>query len=78
MKVGRKGANAALANAGTIPGAIHVPELAAAAREALESRIGQAVTGGCINAGRFSMDVLLDRLNLGDLVDIASDSSCLP
>ena len=43
-----------------------------------QSRIGQAVTGGCINAGRFSMDVLLDRLNLGDLVDIASDSSCLP
>ena len=43
-----------------------------------QSRIGQAVTGGCINAGRFTMDVLLDRLNLGDQVDIASDSTCLP
>lgn len=43
-----------------------------------QSRIGQAVTGGCINAGRFTMDVLLDRLNLGDRVDIASNNSCLP
>ena len=43
-----------------------------------QSRIGQAVTGGCINAGRFTMEVLLDRLNLGDQVDIASDSPCLP
>ena len=43
-----------------------------------QSRIGQAVTGGCINVGRFTMDVLLDRLNLGDQVDIASDSTCLP
>ena len=43
-----------------------------------QSRIGQAVTGGCINAGRFTMEVLLDRLNLGDQVDIASDSTCLP
>ena len=43
-----------------------------------QSRIGQAVTGGCINAGRFTMEVLLDQLNLGDQVDIASDSTCLP
>ena len=42
------------------------------------SRIGQAVTGGCINAGRFTMEVLLDRVNLGDLVEISSDSPCLP
>ena len=42
------------------------------------SRIGQAVTGGCINAGQFTMEVLLDRVKLGDLVEISSDSPCLP
>ena len=36
------------------------------------------MTGGCINAGRFTMEVLLDRVNLGDLVEISSDSPCLP
>ena len=42
------------------------------------SRIGKAVTGGCINAGRFTMEALLDRVQLGDQVEISSDSPCLP
>lgn len=43
-----------------------------------QNRIGQAVTGGCINAGRFTMDVLVERLKLGDQVEIASNTPCLP
>ena len=42
-----------------------------------QNRIGQAVTGGCINAGRFTMDVLVERLKLGDQVEIASNTPCL-
>ena len=42
-----------------------------------QNRIGQAVTGGCINAGRFTMDVLVERLKLGDLVEIASNTPCV-
>ena len=42
------------------------------------SRIGKAVTGGCINAGRFTMEALLDRVQLGDQVEISSESPCLP
>ena len=43
-----------------------------------ESRIGKAVTGGCINAGKLIMGVLLDTVELGDEVVISSDSPCLP
>ena len=43
-----------------------------------ESRIGKAVTGGCINAGKLTLGVLLDTLELGDEVVISSDSPCLP
>ena len=43
-----------------------------------ESRIGNAVTGGCINAGKLTMGVLLDTVELGDEVVISSDSPCLP
>ena len=43
-----------------------------------ESRIGKAVTGGCINAGQLTMGVLLDTVELGDEVVISSDSPCLP
>ena len=43
-----------------------------------ETRIGQAVTGGCINAGQLTMGVLLDTVELGDEVVISSDSPCLP
>ncbi len=43
-----------------------------------ETRIGQAVTGGCINAGQLTMGVLLDTVELGDEVVISSESPCLP
>ena len=43
-----------------------------------ESRIGKAVTGGCINVGKLTMGVLLDTMELGDEVVISSDSPCLP
>jgi hypothetical protein len=43
-----------------------------------ESRIGKAVTGGCINAGKFTMGVLLETMELGDEVVISSESPCLP
>ena len=43
-----------------------------------ETRIGKAVTGGCINAGQLTMGVLLDSVELGDAVVISSDSPCLP
>ena len=43
-----------------------------------ESRIGKAVTGGCINVVKLTMGVLLDTVELGDEVVISSDSPCLP
>ena len=43
-----------------------------------ESRIGKVVTGGCINAGKLAMGVLLDTVELGDEVVISSESPCLP
>ena len=43
-----------------------------------ETRVGKAVTGGCINAGQLTMGVLLDTVELGDEVVISSDSTCLP
>ena len=43
-----------------------------------ETRIGKAVTGGCINTGELTMGVLLDTVELGDEVVISSDSPCLP
>ena len=43
-----------------------------------ETRIGKAVTGGCINTGELTMGVLLDTVELGDEVVISSDSACLP
>lgn len=43
-----------------------------------ESRIGKAVTGGCINVGKLTMGVLLYTVELGDEVVISSDSPCLP
>ena len=43
-----------------------------------ETRIGKALTGGCINAGNLTMGVLLDTVELGDEVVISSDSPCLP
>ena len=43
-----------------------------------ETRIGKAVTGGCINAGQLTMGVLLDTVELGDEVVISSESPCLP
>ena len=43
-----------------------------------ESRIGKAVTGGCINAGKLALGVLLDTVELGDEVVISSDSPWLP
>ena len=36
------------------------------------------MTGGCINAGKLTMGVLLDTVELGDEVVISSDSLCLP
>ena len=43
-----------------------------------ETRIGKALTGGCINAGNLTMGMLLDTVELGDQVVISSDSPCLP
>ena len=43
-----------------------------------ESRIVKAVTGGCIKAGKLTLGVLVDTLELGDEVVISSDSPCLP
>ena len=43
-----------------------------------DARVGQAVTGGCINVGQLTMEILLDRVQLGDTVEISSDSPCLP
>ena len=41
-----------------------------------ESRIGQPLTGGCINVERNTLEVLLDRAQLGDEILIQSDGPC--
>ena len=42
-----------------------------------EARVGQAVTGGCLNVSQPSLKALLDRVALGDTVVISSDGPCL-
>ena len=42
------------------------------------SRVGQAVTGGCINVDRQVMADLLETVQLGDEVVISSESPCTP
>ena len=43
-----------------------------------ERRVGQSVTGGCINVNQDTLKTLLGTLELGDEVVISSDSPCLP
>ena len=43
-----------------------------------ERRVGQSVTGGCINVNQNTMKTLLGTLQLGDEVVISSDSPCQP
>ena len=43
-----------------------------------ERRVGQSVTGGCINVNQATLKTLLGTLELGDEVVISSDSPCLP
>ena len=43
-----------------------------------ERRVGQSVTGGCINVNQDTLKTLLGTLQLGDEVVISSDSPCLP
>ncbi len=43
-----------------------------------ERRVGQSVTGGCINVNQGTLTTLLGTLQLGDEVVISSDSPCLP
>lgn len=43
-----------------------------------ERRVGQSVTGGCINVNQATLKTLLGKLQLGDEVVISSDSPCLP
>ena len=42
------------------------------------SRVGQSVTGGCINVDRKVMTELLETVQLGDEVVISSESPCTP
>ncbi len=42
------------------------------------SRVGQAITGGCINVDRKVMTDLLQTVQLGDEVVISSESPCTP
>ncbi len=42
------------------------------------SRVGQSVTGGCINVDREAMTELLESVQLGDEVVISSESPCTP
>ena len=42
------------------------------------SRVGQSVTGGCINVDRKVMTDLLQAVQLGDEVVISSESPCTP
>ena len=41
-----------------------------------DSRVGQAVTGGCINVNQSVMAALLKTVQLGDEVVINSDTPC--
>ena len=41
-----------------------------------ESRIGKALTGGCINVDRNTLETLLERAQLGDEILIQSDGPC--
>ena len=41
-----------------------------------ESRIGKALTGGCINVDRNTLESLLERAQLGDEILIQSDGPC--
>ena len=43
-----------------------------------ERRVGQSVTGGCINVNQDTLKTLLGTLQLGDEVVISSDSPCQP
>ena len=42
-----------------------------------DSRVGKAVTGGCINVNQATLKILLSTVQLGDEVVISSDSPCL-
>ena len=42
-----------------------------------DSRVGKAVTGGCINVNQTALRTLLNTVQLGDEVVISSDSPCL-
>ncbi len=42
------------------------------------SRVGQSITGGCINVDRKAMTDLLKTVKLGDEVVISSESPCTP
>jgi hypothetical protein len=42
-----------------------------------DSRIGKAITGGCINVNQAALKTLLNTVQLGDEVVISSDSPCL-
>ena len=43
-----------------------------------DSRVGQAITGGCINVNKAVMAELLETVQLGDEVVIDSDTPCTP
>jgi len=43
-----------------------------------DSRVGQAITGGCINVDKAVMAELLETVQLGDEVVIDSDTPCRP
>ena len=43
-----------------------------------DSRVGQAITGGCINVNQSVMAALLKTVQLGDEVVIHSDTPCTP
>jgi hypothetical protein len=42
-----------------------------------DSRVGRAVTGGCINVNQATLKTLLSTVQIGDEVVISSDSPCL-
>ena len=42
-----------------------------------DSRVGKAVTGGCINVNQTALKTLLNTVQLGDEVVISSESPCL-
>ena len=41
-----------------------------------EERIGQKVTGGCLNVGGKDLDILLESIQLGDEVEITANGPC--